>query len=170
MIRLETSMGTIDIELDHTNTPNTAKNFLRYVEEGFYDNTLFHRVINDFMIQGGGFDADMQQKETHDPIENEAEHGEQNTRGTLAMARTMAPHSASSQFFINVKDNAFLNFQSKDPQGYGYCVFGKVIAGMDIVDQIKVVETTSRNGHQDVPAEPVMITKATAVNETVSAD
>ena len=170
MIRLETTLGNIDIELDHENTPNTAENFLRYVKEGFYDDTIFHRVINDFMIQGGGFDNKMEQKDGFDPIENEAEHCQANTRGTLAMARTMAPHSASSQFFINVKDNPFLNFQSKDPQGYGYCVFGKVITGMDVVDQIKVVETTTKHGHQDVPVEDVVLTKASIVDETVKAD
>lgn len=164
MIRLETSAGNIDIELD-SNTPITTNNFMQYVKDGFYDGTIFHRVINDFMIQGGGFTADMEQKTTLEPIQNEANLGGKNLRGTLAMARTMAPHSASSQFFINVKDNAFLDFTSEDSQGWGYCVFGKVTAGMDVIDAIKGVATTSANGHQDVPTEPITIQRAQVIDD-----
>ena len=164
MIRLETSAGNIDIELDN-NTPKTTANFIQYVKDGFYDGTIFHRVINDFMIQGGGFTADMEQKTTLEPIQNEANLGGKNLRGTLAMARTMAPHSASSQFFINVKDNPFLDFTSEDSQGWGYCVFGKVTAGMDVIDTIKGVATTSAGGHQDVPAEPITIQSAQVIDD-----
>lgn len=160
MIILETNKGKIKIELHHEHTPNTAKNFEDYVKNGFYDGIIFHRVIDGFMIQGGGFEPGMQQKETNDTIENEADKGKQNKRGTLAMARTPDPHSASAQFFINVKDNDFLNFRSKDAQGWGYCVFGEVVDGMDVVDAIKVVETTNRAGHGDVPVEDVIIEKA----------
>lgn len=159
MIKLQTNHGTITIELDMENTPKTAENFLNYAKEGFYDGTIFHRVIDGFMIQGGGFTDDMHQKKTNPTIENEADKGQQNTRGTIAMARTSDPHSASSQFFINVADNAFLNFKSQSPSGWGYCVFGKVIDGMDVVDKIKAVSTTNRAGHQDVPAEAVVIEK-----------
>jgi len=161
MITLETNLGPIVIELDHENTPLTASNFEQYVKEGHYNGTIFHRVIDNFMIQGGGFDEDMTQKETRDPIENEADKGGKNSRGSLAMARTSDPHSASAQFFINVKDNDFLNFRSKDINGWGYCVFGNVVEGMDIVDQIKAVDTTNRQGHQDVPIENIVISKAT---------
>ena len=159
MITLQTNYGDIKIELDLENTPNTAENFLAYAKEGFYDGTIFHRVINNFMIQGGGFDTNMKQKSPKTSIENEANKGQPNTRGSIAMARTSDPHSASCQFFINVADNAFLNFKSESPEGWGYCVFGQVTEGMDVVDQIKKVSTTYSSGHQDVPAENVVIEK-----------
>ena len=161
MITLHTTLGDIAIELDFDNAPNTAANFQQYAEDGFYNGTIFHRVINDFMVQGGGFDPDMMQKETRAPIENEADNGLANNTGTLAMARTMDPHSASAQFFINVKDNEFLNHRSKDAQGWGYCVFGKVVSGMDVVDKIKAVQTGNKAGHQDVPLDPIEITSTT---------
>jgi peptidyl-prolyl cis-trans isomerase B (cyclophilin B) len=164
MITLQTNFGDIAIELDHENTPITAKNFLEYAKEGFFDGTIFHRVIDKFMIQGGGFQPGMTQKTTKKTIENEADKGQKNMRGTLAMARTSDPHSASSQFFINVVDNNFLNCTSKSPNGWGYCVFGKVVSGMDVVDKIKAVQTTSRGGHQDVPVDDVVIEKV-IVNE-----
>ncbi|MAY35770.1 peptidylprolyl isomerase [Litorivivens sp.] len=160
MIILQTNHGDIKIELDFEKAPNTAANFKQYVEEGFYDGTIFHRVIDGFMIQGGGFTPGMQQKATRDPIECEADNGLKNELGTLAMARTMDPHSASSQFFINVKNNDFLNHSSKTAQGWGYAVFGKVVDGMDTVNAIKGVSTTMAAGHQDVPAEDVVIEKA----------
>ncbi|WP_434778582.1 peptidylprolyl isomerase [Neisseria sp. Ec49-e6-T10] len=160
MIKLSTNFGDIVLELDHEKAPKTAANFESYVKEGFYDGTIFHRVIDGFMIQGGGFDEKMNQKETKEPIENEAANGLKNDCYTVAMARTMAPHSASSQFFINVKDNDFLNFRSADANGFGYCVFGKVVEGQDIVDQIKGVATGRSGMHQDVPKENVVITKA----------
>ena len=160
MIILQTNHGDIKIELDFDKAPNTAANFKQYVEEGFYDGTIFHRVIDGFMIQGGGFTPGMQQKATRDPIECEADNGLKNELGTLAMARTMDPHSASSQFFINVKNNDFLNHSSKTAQGWGYAVFGKVVDGMDAVNAIKGVRTTMAAGHQDVPAEDVVIEKA----------
>ena len=160
MIILQTNHGDIKIELDFDKAPNTAANFKQYVEEGFYDGTIFHRVIDGFMIQGGGFTPGMQQKATRDPIECEADIGLKNELGTLAMARTMDPHSASSQFFINVKNNDFLNHSSKTAQGWGYAVFGKVVDGMDAVNAIKGVRTTMAAGHQDVPAEDVVIEKA----------
>lgn len=165
MIVLHTNFGDIKIELNHEKAPVTAKNFEEYVTSGHYNGTIFHRVINGFMIQGGGFDADMQQKATNDPIENEADNGLSNETGTLAMARTMDPHSASAQFFINVSDNTFLNHTSKDMQGWGYCVFGKVVEGMEVVNQIKEVKTTSKAGHQDVPAEAVVIESAELIEE-----
>lgn len=164
MITFQTNFGDIEIELDFKNTPKTAENFLAYAKEGYFDGTIFHRVINSFMIQGGGFAPGMEQKKSNTPIENEADKGEKNTRGSLAMARTSDPHSASSQFFINVADNDFLNHKSKSMEGWGYCVFGKVVKGMDVVDKIKAVSTTRRAGHQDVPVEDVMIEK-TIVNE-----
>ncbi|WP_299310430.1 peptidylprolyl isomerase [uncultured Halomonas sp.] len=160
MIVLETTFGDISVELDHEKAPKTAANFEQYVRDGFYDGTLFHRVIDGFMIQGGGFDERFDQKPTRDPIENEADNGLQNEAGTLAMARTQDPHSATAQFFINVADNAFLNHSGKSIQGWGYCVFGRVIDGMDVVDRIRKVETTRRGMHADVPAEDVMIKKA----------
>lgn len=160
MIILQTNHGDIKIELDFENAPNTAANFKQYVEDGFYDGTIFHRVIDGFMIQGGGFTPGMQQKSTRDTIECEADNGLKNTVGTLAMARTSDPHSASSQFFINVKDNDFLNHSSKTSQGWGYAVFAKVVEGMDTVNAIKGVSTTMAAGHQDVPAEDVVIEKA----------
>ena len=160
MITLKTNYGEIKLELDFEKAPKTAANFKQYVEEGHYDGTIFHRVINGFMIQGGGFDQDMEQKDTRDPIENEADNGLTNDLGTIAMARTMDPHSASAQFFINVKDNDFLNFKSKDMNGWGYCVFGRVADGMDVVEKIKAVKTGNKGMHQDVPAEPVIIESA----------
>lgn len=159
MITFQTNFGDIKIELDLENTPATAENFLSYAKEGFYDGTIFHRVINGFMIQGGGFDQDMKQKKTKTPIKNEANKGQANKRGTIAMARTSDPHSATCQFFINVADNAFLNFKSESPEGWGYCVFGHVIEGMDVVDRIKTTSTTYRSGHQDVPADNIVIEK-----------
>lgn len=160
MIRIQTTYGNIDIELDFDNAPKTAANFEQYVKDGHFDGTLFHRVINGFMVQGGGMLPDMTSKPTRDTIENEAENGLKNVTGTLAMARTNDPHSASSQFFINVADNAFLDHTSPTPQGWGYCVFGKVVDGMDVVDNIKGQPTTSRAGHQDVPVDDILIEKA----------
>lgn len=159
MITLQTNLGDITIELDFKTTPVTAENFLSYAKSGFYDGTIFHRVINNFMVQGGGFDTKMNQKKSQAPISNEANKGLKNKKGTIAMARTSDPHSASSQFFINVVDNNFLDFTSESGNGWGYCVFGKVTEGMDVVDKIKKVATTSRNGHQDVPVENVVIEK-----------
>ena len=159
-VMLETSMGNIKLELFDKDTPLTVANFLTYVDEGHYDSTIFHRVIPGFMIQGGGFTPDMNQKATHDPIKNEAKDAGSNTRGTIAMARTMIVDSATCQFFINTVDNDFLNYKNSSPQGFGYCVFGHVIEGMDVVDKIEKVQTTSRGGHQDVPVEPVIILKA----------
>lgn len=161
MITLHTNFGDIKLELDFDKAPKSAANFVEYVKAGHYDNTVFHRVIENFMIQGGGFSQGMKQKETRDPIENEADNGLKNNAGTVAMARTMDPHSASAQFFINVADNHFLNHSGKNSQGWGYAVFGRVVEGMDVVNRIKGVATTSKAGHQDVPAEDVIITKAT---------
>ncbi len=163
MIKLHTNFGEITLELDEEKAPITAANFIEYVKDGFYDNTIFHRVIDGFMIQGGGFTADMQQKPTNASIKNEANNGLQNKTYTIAMARTPAPDSASSQFFINVSDNDFLNFTAPTSQGWGYAVFGKVVAGTEVVDQIKKVKTGSKNGHQDVPLEPVIIERAEIV-------
>jgi peptidyl-prolyl cis-trans isomerase B (cyclophilin B) len=160
MIILQTNYGDITLELDVENTPKTAENFMNYVKSGFYDGTLFHRVINGFMVQGGGFDQQMQEKKGQAAIENEADKGQKNKRGTIAMARTSDPHSATAQFFINVTDNSFLDHTSKNVNGWGYCVFGRVVEGMDVVDKIKVVATTTRSGHQDVPVETVVIEKA----------
>jgi peptidyl-prolyl cis-trans isomerase B (cyclophilin B) len=157
MITLETNHGVIKIKLDHENTPVTAKNFEAYVESGFYNGTIFHRVMNGFMIQGGGFTETMDQKSTQGKIENEAKKGGKNKRGSIAMARTSDPHSATAQFFINVVDNDFLNFTGETPSGWGYCVFGEVVEGMDVVDNIKKVATTTKNGHQNVPVESVII-------------
>ena len=162
-VKMETSQGTIILELDGDNAPNTVANFITYVNEGFYDGTIFHRVISNFMIQGGGFTGDMSQKTTHDPIQNEANNGLKNDTGTIAMARTSDPHSATAQFFINVKDNEFLNFSSETQQGWGYAVFGKVAEGMDVVDAIKNVATTSIGPYQDVPAETITIEKVSRV-------
>ncbi|WP_370978379.1 peptidylprolyl isomerase [Agaribacterium sp. ZY112] len=159
MITLHTNFGDIVLELDFEKAPKTAANFKQYAEDGHYSGTIFHRVIDGFMVQGGGFDEDMLQKDTREPVENEADNGLKNDKGTIAMARTMDPHSASAQFFINIKDNDFLNFSSKDSQGWGYCVFGKVTEGMDVVDKIRLVKTGSMMGHQDVPVEPVIIEK-----------
>ncbi|WP_043526193.1 peptidylprolyl isomerase [Litchfieldella xinjiangensis] len=160
MIVLQTNFGDIHVELDFDNAPKTAENFQQYVTEGHYDDTLFHRVINGFMVQGGGFDTNFDQKPTRDPIENEADNGLKNKTGTLAMARTQDPHSATAQFFINVADNEFLNHSGKNLQGWGYCVFGKVVEGMDVVEKIKDVPTTRRGMHADVPAEDVVIQRA----------
>lgn len=165
MIKLITTLGTIAISLDFENAPKTADNFQKYCENGFYDGTIFHRVIDNFMIQGGGMDADMMEKETRDPIENEADNGLKNDLGTLAMARTGDPHSASAQFFINVKDNDFLNHTGKNPQGWGYAVFGKVVEGMNVVEAIKAVDTGSRGSHQDVPVDPIIIEKCEVVSD-----
>jgi peptidyl-prolyl cis-trans isomerase B (cyclophilin B) len=160
MIKLKTSLGDITLRLDEENTPKTAQNFKRYVMDGFYDNTIFHRVIDGFMIQGGGFEPGMNQKETRETVENEAHLGGSNKRGSIAMARTPDPHSASAQFFINVKDNGFLDHQAQTFDGWGYCVFGEVVDGMDVVDAIKAVKTGSNSGHQDVPLEDVVIISA----------
>lgn len=162
-VQLQTSQGDIVIELDAEKAPKTVENFLTYVKEGFYDGTVFHRVINNFMVQGGGFDAGMKQKQTHAPVENEADNGLKNNRYTLAMARTADPHSATAQFFINVADNDFLNFTSPTPNGWGYAVFGKVVEGTDVVDKIKGVKTGNKGFHQDVPSEDVLIEKASVV-------
>ena len=157
---LDTSLGSITLELFADAAPASTKNFLGYVERGFYDGTVFHRVIPGFMIQGGGFTDDMVRKPTRDPITNEADNGRVNQRGTLAMARTSDPHSATAQFFINVVDNDFLNHSGKTPRGWGYAVFGRVTAGMDVVDAIAAVQTGRANGMSDVPLEPVIIRKA----------
>ncbi len=163
MILFETTLGNITIELFETDAPETTANFKQYVEDGFYDGTIFHRVIDGFMIQGGGFEPGMIQKDTRDPISNEASNGLSNNRGTIAMARTMDPHSATAQFFINVTDNDFLNFRSETPDGFGYCVFGRVFDGLDVVDAVKAVETTHRAGHSDVPRDDVIINQASIV-------
>lgn len=157
MVILHTNFGPIILELDAAKAPDTVANFLRYANEGHYDGTIFHRVIDGFMIQGGGYTEDMQQKPTRAPIQNEADNGLKNTAYTIAMARTPNPHSATSQFFINVTDNPFLDYTEPTAQGYGYCVFGRVTAGQDTVDRIKKVRTGMRAGHQDVPLESVII-------------
>ena len=160
-VRMQTNKGTIVLELDAEKAPATVANFTEYANAGFYDGTIFHRVIRGFMIQGGGFEPGMSQKATREPIKNEADNGLKNDLGTIAMARTPDPHSASSQFFINAKDNGFLNHTSPTMQGWGYCVFGKVVDGLDVVKSIENVATTSRNGHQDVPVDDVIIEKVT---------
>ena len=160
MIKLHTSLGAITLELDAEHAPKTVENFLRYVKEGFYDGTIFHRVIAGFMIQGGGFTEGMEQKATHEPVENEAANGLKNAVYTIAMARTPNPHSATAQFFINVADNGFLNHTAPTPQGFGYCVFGRVVEGQDVVDKIGKVKTGNRAGHQDVPVDAVVIERA----------
>ncbi len=159
MIKIETNHGSITIELDADKAPITAANFKKYIEDGFFDNTIFHRVIPNFMIQGGGFEPGMIQKQTFDPVENEADNGLGNDRGTIAMARTNDPHSATAQFFINLKDNDFLNHSGKNPQGWGYCVFARVTDGMDVVDKIAAVATGNSGGHGDVPVDDVIIEK-----------
>ena len=166
MVTLKTNFGDITLELDFKNTPQTAENFLRYVKEGFYDGTLFHRVINGFMVQGGGLDSEMRPKKTRATIQNEAKQAQSNKKGTIAMARTSDPHSASAQFFINVVDNDFLDFTNESANGWGYCVFGKVVEGMDVVNKIKKVATTSRSGHQNVPVDKVMIEQVVVKEET----
>ena len=161
MVIIKTTLGNIKVKLAADKAPLTVANFLAYVDAGFYNGTIFHRVIDGFMIQGGGFDASMNQKPTRAPIKNEAANGLQNKRGTLAMARTMVVDSATAQFFINVKDNGFLDFRAPNPQGFGYCVFGEVVAGMDVVDKIKGVRTGIKAGMQDVPLETVEILSVT---------
>jgi peptidyl-prolyl cis-trans isomerase B (cyclophilin B) len=163
MVRLHTSMGVIDIELDEKSAPETTKNFLEYVKSGHFANTVFHRVIDGFMIQGGGFEPGMKQKPTGTPIRNEATNGLKNERYTVAMARTNDPHSASAQFFINVADNDFLNHTGQNPQGWGYCVFGKVVNGKEVVDNIKAVKTGKSGFHSDVPVSDVVIERAEVV-------
>lgn len=157
MVKLNTNKGTIVLELDAAKAPKTVANFLQYAKDGFYNGTIFHRVINGFMIQGGGMQPGMKEKPTREPVENEAANGLQNERGTIAMARTPDPHSATAQFFINVADNNFLNYRSSTADGFGYCVFGKVVEGMDVVDAIKGVATGSQGFHQDVPKEDIII-------------
>ena len=163
MIKLITNKGTIVLELDAKKAPETVANFEQYAKDGFYDGTIFHRVIKGFMTQGGGMEPGMKEKATRGNIKNEAENGLKNDRGTVAMARTPDPHSASSQFFINLNDNSFLNFTAANNQGFGYCVFGKVVEGMDVVDEIQNVATGSSGGHQDVPTEDVIIEKVEIV-------
>lgn len=160
MVILHTNLGDIKLTLDAEKAPKTVANFIDYVESGHFDGTLFHRVIDGFMIQGGGFEPGMKQKSTRDPIKNEASNGLGNDTGTIAMARTMDPHSATAQFFINVANNSFLDHTGKTPDGWGYAVFGKVTEGMDVVNKIKAVKTTFRAGHQDVPVEDVIIESA----------
>ena len=163
MIKLTTNFGVISLELDAEKAPKTVANFIAYVEAGHYDNTIFHRVIKNFMIQGGGMEPGMNQKETGAPIENEAGNGLKNVRGSIAMARTGDPHSATAQFFINTVDNDFLDFKAPSGQGWGYCVFGQVVDGMDVVDKIRAVRTGNKGFHQDVPVEDVIIEKAEVV-------
>lgn len=160
MIVLQTNLGDIEIKLNHEMAPKTAANFEQYVKDGHYDGTIFHRVIKGFMIQGGGYSPDMEQKDTREPIENEANNGLANQRGTIAMARTNDPHSATAQFFINTVNNDFLNFRSKDVMGWGYCVFGEVVKGMDVVDKIEGVKTHTVGYFSDVPVETCVITRA----------
>ena len=163
-VEITTSLGSIIVQLNQDKAPKTVKNFLTYVESGFYNETIFHRVIEGFMIQGGGMDKDMKTKPTHPSIENEANNGLSNKVGTIAMARTMDPHSASSQFFINVNDNDFLDFKSETSDGWGYCVFGEVVEGIEVVNTIEEQTTTTRNGHQDVPEEIIYIKKITSLD------
>jgi peptidyl-prolyl cis-trans isomerase B (cyclophilin B) len=165
VVELETNMGAIVIELNEEKAPKTVENFLNYVKSGQYDGTIFHRIIDGFMIQGGGMDAEMNEKPTNAPIENEADNGLRNDKGTIAMARTQDPHSATSQFFINVKDNDFLNHTGKNMQGWGYTVFGKVTSGMDVIEKMKGVPTGRFGMHADVPKEPVVINSATIVSQ-----
>lgn len=164
-VMMTTTVGPMTIELDADTAPKTVENFLSYVAGGFYDGTIFHRVIDNFMIQGGGFTADMEQKSTQAPIENEANNGLKNQRGTIAMARTQDPHSATAQFFINVQDNDFLNHTGENMQGWGYAVFGKVTDGEDVLDKIRGVQTGSQAGHQDVPVEPIIIESVAIIND-----
>jgi peptidyl-prolyl cis-trans isomerase B (cyclophilin B) len=164
-VLMTTTVGPITLELDTGNAPETVDNFLAYVADGFYDGTIFHRVIENFMIQGGGFTADMEQKDTKAPVVNEANNGLKNDRGTIAMARTQDPHSATAQFFINVQDNDFLNHTGENIQGWGYAVFGKVTDGEDVLDKIRCVQTGGQRGHQDVPVEPIIIESVTLIGE-----
>ncbi|SEQ77423.1 peptidyl-prolyl cis-trans isomerase B (cyclophilin B) [Nitrosomonas sp. Nm51] len=163
MIKLTTNYGDITLALDAEKAPETVQNFLNYVTSGFYNNTIFHRVIDDFMIQGGGFEPDMRQKKTNPPIQNEAANGLKNEIYTIAMARTADVHSATSQFFINVANNGFLNYKEPTTQGFGYCVFGKVVEGQAIVDKIKKIKTGDRSGHQNVPLDDIVIEKAEVI-------
>ena len=165
VVELDTNMGAIVIELNEEKAPKTVENFLNYVKSGHYDGTIFHRIIDGFMIQGGGMDAEMNEKATNAPVENEADNGLQNDKGTIAMARTQDPHSATSQFFINVKDNDFLNHSGKNMQGWGYTVFGKVTSGMDVIDKMRGVPTGRFGMHADVPNEPVVINSATIITQ-----
>ena len=160
-VLINTTLGDMTLELDGDKAPKTVENFVAYVKSGSYDGTIFHRVINNFMIQGGGFDTEMRQNPTNDPITNEANNGLKNDRGTVAMARTMDPHSATAQFFINVSDNDFLNFSGENMQGWGYAVFGRVVEGEAVLDKIRVVPTGSKAGHQDVPVDPIIIESIT---------
>lgn len=162
-VRLTTTLGDIEMELNRAAAPATVDNFMAYVQDGFYDDTIFHRVIAGFMIQGGGFDAQMRQKPTRPPIANEADNGLSNRTGTIAMARTPDPHSATAQFFINTKDNDFLDHRAKSRKGWGYCVFGKVVGGMNVVRAIEQAPTVSRSGMQDVPGEPIVILRVSVV-------
>ena len=164
-ILMTTTVGPMTLELDADNAPKTVENFLSYVSSGYYDGTIFHRVIDNFMVQGGGFTADMEQKATLAPIENEANNGLKNAYGTIAMARTQDPHSATAQFFINVQDNDFLNHTGENMQGWGYAVFGKVTEGEDVLDKIRCVQTGSQAGHQDVPVEPIIIESVTIIGD-----
>ena len=164
-VRMSTIFGDMILELDAENAPKTVENFVSYASSGFYDGTIFHRVINNFMVQGGGFDTDMRQKTTEAPIDNEANNGLKNNRGTIAMARTMDPHSATAQFFINVSDNDFLNHTAENMQGWGYAVFGQVVEGQEVLDKIRVVPTGSQAGHQDVPVDPVVIESVTVLDD-----
>ncbi len=164
-VQIKTTYGTMTLELDGEKAPKTVENFLNYVNDSFFDDTIFHRVIDNFMIQGGGFEADMSQKSAGEPIENEADNGLKNDRGTIAMARTMDPHSATAQFFINVRNNDFLNHTGKNMQGWGYTVFGKLVDGESVLDKIRVVETGNKAGHQDVPKEPIVIESVSVVEE-----
>ena len=164
-VRMSTNLGDMTLELNAEKAPKTVENFVNYASSGFYDGTIFHRVINNFMVQGGGFDADMRQKTTEAPIDNEANNGLKNNRGTIAMARTMDPHSATAQFFINVSDNDFLNHTAENMQGWGYAVFGQVVEGQEVLDKIRVVPTGSQAGHQDVPVDPVVIESVTVLDD-----
>ncbi len=164
MVKIQTNKGAFVLELDAAKAPETVANFLQYVKDGAYDNTVFHRVINGFMVQGGGFEPGMKQKPTRAPVKNEADNGLKNDKYTVAMARTNDPHSATAQFFVNVADNDFLNFRSPTPQGWGYCVFGKVVEGTEVIDAIKAVKTGNKGFHQDVPVEDVIIEKAEIIS------
>ena len=162
-VLMQTTVGSLTLELDSDSAPKTVENFLAYLEDGFYDGTIFHRVIENFMIQGGGFTVEMEQKETRAPVENEANNGLKNDRGSIAMARTQDPHSATAQFFINVQDNDFLNHTGENMQGWGYAVFGRVTEGEDVLDKIRAVDTGGAAGHQDVPLEPIIIESLTVI-------
>ena len=164
-ILMKTLLGDMTLELDADKAPATVANFVEYAQSGHYDGTIFHRVINNFMLQGGGFDTDMRQKGTDAPIQNEANNGLKNDRGTIAMARTMDPHSATAQFFINVSDNDFLNFSGENMQGWGYAVFGRVVEGEDVLEKIRIVPTGSQAGHQDVPNDPIVIGSVTVLSD-----